>query len=354
MDIINQGFELGKATNMSFVYQLHTGKLAYLAPNLLSFFGKELSELSVSAIQSLVHTDDLAYIEKAIAQLKNDNFSGNICFRLSLKGQEKWIRATPFLFRNERGLIIAGNAIDVTAEVHNLNATEKYANKKNSTLNIIAHDLRGPLGIARSISNVLAKNLEDDQSLNQVNYISTIIKQSITLINSLVEREFMDTVHVELVKKRINIAGKAKEYFEEYIIAAETLKRSFSFSSSDTEIYVELDEAKIMQVFNNLFTNALKFTPEGAHIRLNIEDRPDTIMFCFSDTGIGIPEAMQPVLFEKFTPARRIGLNGEPTIGVGLSIVKTIIEWHGGTISVESEVNKGTTFIFELPKQPAS
>jgi two-component system sensor histidine kinase VicK len=74
------------------------------------------------------------------------------------------------------------------------------------------------------------------------------------------------------------------------------------------------------------------------------------VLFTFSDTGIGIPEKFQADLFEKFTPARRKGLNGEPNIGMGLSIVKTILKWHQGSIRVDSKENEGTTFYFEVPK----
>jgi two-component system sensor histidine kinase VicK len=70
-----------------------------------------------------------------------------------------------------------------------------------------------------------------------------------------------------------------------------------------------------------------------------------------ADTGIGVPAELQPVLFDKFSKARRPGLRGEESTGLGMSIIKTLVTWHGGKIWFSSEENKGTTFYIELPKE---
>ncbi|MDQ7948011.1 MAG: ATP-binding protein [Pedobacter sp.] len=351
MAIIEHGFELDKALNISFVYDVDKKNLDYIDQSLLDLIGQHRAQLTYNAVMALLHPEELSYVRKKLQQLHDGHFSGSICFRLNAPDGERWMRLTPFVFQTANTKYIAGNADDVTAEFNNRYAIEKYANKKNSTLNIIAHDLRGPLGIARSISGVLAKKLDDQVAVDQIGYVSTILKQSIDMITGLVEREFTDTVHVELVKKRMDIVAKTKEYVEEYVIAANTLKRKFSFSPSSNEIYLELDEAKVMQIYNNLFTNALKFTKEGDRIELVITDQKDSVLIRFSDTGIGIPAQSLPILFDKFTDARRSGLNGEPSVGVGLSIVKTIVDWHDGHIQVESVEGKGTTFLIEIPKK---
>jgi two-component system sensor histidine kinase VicK len=74
------------------------------------------------------------------------------------------------------------------------------------------------------------------------------------------------------------------------------------------------------------------------------------VVISISDTGIGIPKAFHDTLFEKFTSARRRGLKGEVSTGLGMSIIKTIVEWHGGSIWFNSEENVGTTFFIEIPK----
>ena len=100
----------------------------------------------------------------------------------------------------------------------------------------------------------------------------------------------------------------------------------------------------------NLITNAVKFTNSGGFIKTSLEKDKDYVIIKVSDTGIGIDEEEKLHLFEKFTPIRKRGTAGESTNGIGLYIVKKLVEMHNGIISVESEKNKGTTFIIKLKK----
>jgi signal transduction histidine kinase len=101
---------------------------------------------------------------------------------------------------------------------------------------------------------------------------------------------------------------------------------------------------------SNLVGNAIKFTPEGGSIRLRVEARDRHVRFAVSDTGVGIPSEFLPRIWERGWHARP----GERsrTLGLGLSIAKGIVEAHGGTLGVESEVGKGSTFWFTLPMSP--
>ena len=112
---------------------------------------------------------------------------------------------------------------------------------------------------------------------------------------------------------------------------------------------MNLDESKFMQIINNLMTNALKFTKDDGIISLSVKEQHYSVLFTFSDNGIGIPKQFHTSIFEKFTEARRKGLKGEPTGGLGLSIVKLIVEWHKGKIWFESEEGRGVTFHFTVP-----
>jgi two-component system, OmpR family, sensor histidine kinase VicK len=262
---------------------------------------------------------------------------------------KKWIRLRGVSTALDTRQIVLAYAMDITAERNNLHTIKKYANKKNSTLNILSHDLRGPLGLANTATQILKQKIVDPRLIELTEKVSSIISRSIDMINNLVGREFSETTDVELVKERINIAAKLKDYMEEAQQAESITKRTFSFSSSDESIFIELDESKFMQVINNLMTNALKFTEDHGTISLRAVRQENSVLFTFSDNGIGIPKHFHPTLFAKFTDARRKGLHGESTMGLGLSIVKTIVEWHDGRIWFESEEGKGTTFYIEIP-----
>jgi two-component system sensor histidine kinase VicK len=310
----------------------------------------EPEALNLEVLSSFIHTDEREYLQKQINDLLAGSFSGNSQFRLILPDGEKWIRVTPFVVKSG-SQVIMGNVSDITAEIHNFQSVERYANKKNSILNILAHDLRGPLGVVNAITQILSRENSDTQLTARTTTISRIIKQCIDLITNLTNREFLETVEVELVTKRTDITVKVAEYIEELRRSEDPARRTFNFSSSHKHIYLHLDLAKFMQIMNNLMTNALKFTRENGTISLNIEDKIHSVLFTFSDDGIGIPDKLQGDIFDKFTNARRKGLHGEPSIGLGLSIVKTIVEWHKGKIWFESRENEGTTFYFEIPKE---
>jgi two-component system sensor histidine kinase VicK len=335
--------------NTSFVYDINLGRFTYLDSELIELL-KINTDSPIDAILSMVYEDDIVDLEQQLEHLLNGSFKGNAEFRVKVEGTGRWLRLTPYLVQLADDKIIAGNIVDFTAEVNNLYSIQKFANKKNSILTMLSHDLRGPLEIARMIARSFSAHSADTTTISRSKNLLKIIQQASDLINDLIQREVDETIKVDLVKSRIDIATKLKEYTDELRSSEDALQRVIRYSASAENIYIYLDEAKFVQIINNLVSNALKFTRDGDTISLSVQDQGDNVLFVFSDTGVGIPEKFHATLFEKFTPARRKGLQGEPSIGIGMSIVKTLLDWHQGTIRVESKENEGTTFYFEVPK----
>jgi signal transduction histidine kinase len=119
--------------------------------------------------------------------------------------------------------------------------------------------------------------------------------------------------------------------------------------TSEMNLYV--DEDRIIQVFTNLIGNALKFTESGS-VTVSLSEKQDQVEFMISDTGMGITPEDLPNVFNKFMQFGRVVGAGEKGTGLGLSIAKGLIELHRGQIWVESEVNRGSKFIFTLPRYP--
>lgn len=350
LNIIHQGLPYPK--NIHFIYDLNTGTFIFLAEWISQLFELEPEETSSDTILSKLPQDDLLILGHAYNEIKNGEFSGSLKIRIVKQEQDEWLSITPFLTETASQKLIFGSVSNVTAEVHNFDSISKYANKKNAVLYMLSHDLRGPLNIAKSLIDTLSGQDLDDPVLKKTRFISTVLGQSLSLITDLVNREFLETTEVELVKKRIDIAKKMKEYTDEWQRSFGTEQRTLQFSSTSSAIFLSLDEAKFMQTVNNLISNALKFTKSGGTITIHIRELEQSVLFSFSDDGIGIPKEYLSKVFDKFTKARRNGLNGEPTIGLGLSIVKTIVEWHQGKIWCESEENNGSTFFIEIPNDP--
>lgn len=148
----------------------------------------------------------------------------------------------------------------------------------------------------------------------------------------------------------MNLTARLKEVIEQYQQSEKKIKKVFRLHAAQPDIYLPIDDLKLMQAINNLLSNAIKFTPAGGVITLSLEEQKETVLIKVEDNGIGIPGKYQDCLFDKFTPARRPGLLGKPSVGLGMSITKAIVEWHQGRIWFRSEEGKGTIFYIELPK----
>jgi len=335
--------------NIHFVYELSSAQFLFLHTTLQWVVTTEgLSDLA-AAVVSKIEQEDLTYLKDAFKTVISGRFNGKITVRLHDSDGDRWLLVVPGLAEYQAKQVIIGTVAEVTDEVRNAQSIHKYADKKNSVLHMLGHDLRGSLNIARSLMKTVNRDLKDPVLLEKTSHIATIVQHSIDMISDLVKREFLEMVNLDLVRKRIDIVRLVRDYMEE-CKRSQTAAITLKFKSSSRKIFIRLDPAKFMQVINNLISNALKFTPAGGTISVGIEEQPGQVSLTFSDNGIGIPEALLPHIFEKFTPARRLGLQGEPTSGLGLSIVKTIISWHGGTITCESGEGAGTSFFISLPK----
>jgi two-component system sensor histidine kinase VicK len=336
-------------SNITFIYDLEENCFIYVHASLLHFLKQKDTAFD---IYRLIHPEDQSEVRKQFEDFMKGTFNGSAQFRIKSGREEKWFRVTPFLIALSSEKLIFGNAVDITAERQNIYSIEKYANKKNSVLHMLSHELKGPLNLARNLSKDLQSKISRQSFMvKHINLISQLVSQSVNIIEDFTDREFLETVNTSLVKKRLNIVQKVTEYMEELNRSELAVQRNFNFKSSHPSIYIKLDEAKFMQVMNNLVSNALKFTGPGGMIDVYIRDAGDRVILDFSDNGIGIPKELQPFVFDEFTNARRRGLRGEATTGLGLSIVRTIIQWHKGKITVNSIENKGTCFKIEIPKE---
>ena len=265
--------------------------------------------------------------------------------------KEYWLRLDVFFDKEDSDRIVTGYLEDISAAKAHSNKLNEYSNKKNAVLGILAHELAGPLGTIQVFSQYLstaAKRYDDSKIQALISRIEKISRHSTTMIQEFLKAEFIESAGVEMVKQRTDIADSLRSLMKEYQESESRLNINFEFISSSVEIFACVDEPKFVQAINNLITNAIKFTPDGGTISLSIEKQNTGILIIVKDTGIGIPQQHQPTLFDKFSSARRTGLKGQPSVGLGMSIIKTIIEWHDGKIWFESSAGTGTAFYIEL------
>lgn len=349
---------INNSSKVAFTFDVETKTIGYLSKGFeqLWTYPRERLLSNPASILNTIHAEDKEYLQKEYMETLAGKIREDVEFRMTLPdGGVKWLVANVQLFTDKDGKrSLTGVVDDVTTLKDNISTLQRFAAKKDAILEVLSHDLAGPLGTIKSLSSLLAKYLEDNQNEEIKNIVGIIYQssvRSIRLIREFIDQEFLESTNPGLIKIRMNLVEKLKEIVDEYVEAENLIKKNIAFKPSSDRIYVYIDHGKFMQVVNNLISNAIKFTPDGGTISLMLKEHKNTVTLTVEDNGIGIPEKYHGELFEKFTKARREGLKGEPTIGLGMSIIKTIVEWHGGKIWFESAENAGTTFIIELPKK---
>ncbi|MGY3213055.1 sensor histidine kinase [Mucilaginibacter sp. HD30] len=234
-------------------------------------------------------------------------------------------------------------------EIRNKNMEiEKAAVFKNQVLGMVAHDLRNPIAAVESLAMMM--ELDDDLSedtLDSVSMIKASCVKARSIISDLLEAAKNENLtNIELQKTEMN--QWLKGIINMWKIQKD-LKNNVVLLSGANAVHTNINNEKFQRVLDNLISNAMKFSKEKDNIELHLEQKGNKVIVKIKDHGLGIPADMLPHIFERFSKAGRTGLKGEQSTGLGLSIVKQIVESHKGTIRVESEEGKGTTFVIELP-----
>ncbi|MBK0378940.1 sensor histidine kinase [Mucilaginibacter segetis] len=219
---------------------------------------------------------------------------------------------------------------------------------KNQVLGTVAHDLRNPIAAVESLAMMMELEDIDEETQENLSMMKTSCVKARTIIDDLLEaaksenNNSFDTRRTELNQLLQGIADTWKIQLggKENVVLISNVKAA----------YAQINHEKFPRVIDNLISNALKFSKETDKVELHLNRIKEKIVIQVKDHGLGIPKDMIPKLFERFSGAGRTGLKGEQSTGIGLSIVKQIVEGHHGKISVQSEEGKGSTFTIELPQ----
>ncbi|MDB5002718.1 MAG: hypothetical protein JWQ34_943 [Mucilaginibacter sp.] len=222
---------------------------------------------------------------------------------------------------------------------------EKAGEFKNQVLGMVAHDLRNPIGAVESIAMMMELEEIDEDTQDNVNMIKESCSKARDILDDLLEAARNENINI-IETKKIELNQYLKGIIDAWKIQNPI---TIILISSVNPLYTQLSKEKFTRVLDNLISNALKFSKETDNVELHLNQKGNIINIEVKDHGLGIPQDMIPHIFERFSKAGRTGLKGEKSTGLGLSIVKQIIESHKGKISVSSVEGKGTTFLIQLP-----
>jgi signal transduction histidine kinase len=222
---------------------------------------------------------------------------------------------------------------------------EKLARDKDDLLRIVTEDLREPIqGIHR---------LTEEGKEAQNPDIHDRTSRLLTLIDRLLEASRLEAETYRQDMEQVNLAEFLDRRRKEFRELAAMKGITFDLSLPKQPVPVLLHAVHFAEICRQLVLNAVKFSQPGSDVQLNlaVEESDDgkRAMVQFRDRGIGIPRDLLPRIFERASVAAREGTMGEPSLGIGLSVVKRLLELHGGTIRVESDEGHGSTFTIEIP-----
>lgn len=226
---------------------------------------------------------------------------------------------------------------------------------KDMFLANISHELRTPLNILLGATQITKQHLKNDDVLDRekIKAKAKIQIQNcyrlIRLVNNLIDITKIDSGNFILNISNCNIIEIVEVIVNSVVEYAALKNIKIIFDTDVEEIIIACDLDAIERIVLNLLSNAIKFTPEGGNIFVNIHTFNDEIEIRVKDTGIGIFEEKQQVIFERFKQADKLLTRTSEGSGIGLDLVKSLVEMHKGTIEVKSEYLKGSEFIVTIP-----
>jgi signal transduction histidine kinase len=234
-------------------------------------------------------------------------------------------------------------------------AAEEANEAKSMFLANMSHELRTPLNILLSTTQLISLYLREDELIDRNKIQGKVDMQVqncyrlLRLVNNLIDITKIDSGYFSLNLSRCNIIEVVEEITLSVAEYIENKGIGLIFDTEVEEKIMNCDLDTIERILLNLISNAVKFTPEGGSIKVNIKDLGNKIQIIVTDTGIGIKEDKLDVIFERFKQIDSLLTRKREGSGIGLSLVKALVEMHKGDIYVKSEYQKGSEFVIELP-----
>ena len=219
---------------------------------------------------------------------------------------------------------------------------------KSQFIAIASHELRTPLSLILLYAAVLRQQLEDAAG-TQLDAVQRAAMRLKNIIDTMLNLRYLETGQMDLRPIRFDLRAEVEEACEDYRGLAETSELMLVVDLPDEEVVVRADREKMRVVLDNLISNAVKFTPPGGRVRVAVCRRGDEVEVSVADTGVGIPPQELERIFDRFYQVEGHLTRRHGGMGLGLSIVKELVDLHGGRVWAESDLGQGSRFVVVLP-----
>lgn len=321
-------------------------------------------ELTLSEWSNFVHEDD---VFKVLAYIRNSNIKNGIKgleLRFKCKDESyRWIESNcRYVEESEVYILTARDITEKKQIMEEKIAYEKaieLESIKSQFFSNISHEFKTPLNIILATMQVINKNIENKSIIsikgaNLDRYMNSI-KQNcyrlLRLVNNIIDISKIDYGYYDIELGNYNIVSVVEDITMSVLEYVNNKGIELVFDTEVEEEIIACDPDKIERIILNLLSNAIKYTEADGKISVNIYSDKENVYITVSDTGIGIPEEKINKIFERYEQIDNKLTRNFNGSGIGLSLVRSLVEMHEGRVWVESKVNEGSKFIISLPKK---
>lgn len=248
-----------------------------------------------------------------------------------------------------------GKTLGAVAVLRDITALKKLELAKSMFVSMVAHEIKSPIATVEGYLNVILSGAAGEDPKRDRKMLERSLLRSKTLrllVSELMSLTAIETGNFSIKRQELNLAEVVSEITESFVekAANKQIQLTFNCPNEEKKELVFADRNVVQSIMNNLVDNALKYTPEGGMVCVSIEDGDAYMKVSVADNGIGMSEEDRNHAFDEFFRARNKYTASIPGTGLGLHLVKRLVDLHQGKISVESEVEKGSSFTVSIPK----
>jgi PAS domain S-box-containing protein len=305
-------------------------------------------------ISLVIPPDRISEEDEIIASLKAERRIDHfVTERVRADGKRIWVSLTISPIKDDAGKVVGASKIvrDVTAQREASAALAEADRRKTEFLAMLAHELRNPLAPISNAVRAMRLGAGNGQAHRPTfEMLDRQVAQMVRLVDDLLDMSRISRGKIELRKQDVELAPIIDQAVEATRALYGNLNQTVTVTMPSRPVYLSGDPARLAQVFGNLLNNACKFTEREGHVSLTVAHEGDQAVIRVRDDGIGIAPEQMPIVFEMFTQGDTSLERAQGGLGIGLTLVKTLVDMHGGTVTARSEgLGHGSEFEVRLP-----
>jgi signal transduction histidine kinase/ActR/RegA family two-component response regulator len=314
-----------------------------------------------------IHPADRSRVRAAMQESLESRSPYDVEYRVFWpNGEQHWllVRGRAVYDTLGRATRIAGVSLDVTererlheallrsqaelaAQAEQLRTADRL---KDEFLATLAHELRNPLAPIRTGLTLLCESTDPQLSRKALDVMQRQVRHMVRLIDDLLDVSRITQGKLELKRQRISVASAVEAAIESSLPAIERARHRLHTVPSAEPLFVDADPTRLAQIIGNLLNNAAKYTPNQGNIELRVEREGESVLLSVRDNGLGLPQECLGDVFEMFNQVDQSLHRAQGGLGIGLALVRKLVQMHGGSVSAESAgLGQGSTFSVRLP-----